>query len=562
MDKGNSQTTQINQPRHSSKRSLLGRIANYSLLLFLFVLLAGHESINPKIGDSHVDFYLDQSKNLLEISAKASLLNEQEVSSLQQQVQLLTNTFYKKRNYTPAWTMNFTGNEQLDTLISLIDSSLCFGIPQQFINTFRITSLLDQLENHDFEENKIGQRISLEIEATQSALLLMTYFNRGIVQCDTSSSFYTYFNTLPGILNMAMNNGVQKAILSQQPDIEHYNSIIKSLPNYISLQNTIRNAKGTITKSDLNSALNMTGYMTGKFDSLQTISSVISDFQKKNNIQVSGIVNKTTIAMLGEVMDMHYQKIALNIDRLRKANVTSSEYLFVNIPEFKLYTYSQNKPEKEFVVVVGKRRTPTPTVNSSLNKIITNPYWTVPRSIARYELLPKIKADSTFMARNRYFIIDWKEDVVDASELDWESDDPFGKQYWLRQKYGGGNALGKVKFVFPNNFRVYLHDTPSKRFFKRDYRAYSHGCVRVQHPDELAQYLSDKYLSTLEDSVDIRKSIATRKRTEYAIEQKVDVHIQYITCKVNEEGSFIFFDDVYRKDKKELEQLFGEIEAI
>lgn len=558
MDKGISNLEPSNSTIHRT-RGIFKKLSFYLLLITLFVFLAGHENVNPKIGKSHVDFYLEGSKQLLEISAKAYLLNSKDTALVHEQIKNLTHIFYTNRAYTPAWTINFTGNTKLYSLIELIDSAEYFGIPKTILNSQRLTSLLDQLENHAFEQNKIGQRINLELEASELALLYMLYLEKGIRKADTSKAFMQYMSGLPENLNTVLSDSsFENSLLAHQPNFQVYKKMSDVLPDYLSLMKTLNASEKSINKNILATAFYYAGMLDiASFDSINTLKVVVQSFQTKSDLVASGTFNVQTKEALIESIAERSLLIALNMDRLRKTDINAEDFLFVNIPEYKLYAYAENQQKKEFVVVVGKKKTPTPNVSSKLEKIITNPYWTVPRSITRNELLPKIKNDSTYMARNRYFIIDWKEDVVDPTSLDWDDDDPFGRRYWVRQKYGGGNALGKVKFVFPNKHSVYLHDTPSKGLFSRDYRAYSHGCVRVQNPDQLAQYLSDVYVSTETDSVNIKSSIASRKRQEYAINANVEVHIQYLTCSVNENGRLIVFDDIYKKDKKELEALFS-----
>lgn len=562
---GTETTNQKNSnPNHPKTSSAVKRISQYLLLFLLFILLASHENINPKLGDSHIDFYSENSQRLLEIHSKAFQLNSGTTETIQQYLEELSSSFYKKRNYSPAWTINFSGTPQLDTLIALLDSAAYFGIPKSKLNSFQLTSMLDQLENHAFEENKIGQRITLEIEASQSAILLMLYLKEGFVNYDTTQQFLAKNNTLPNILQSALSSGTfAQSIVQQQPQFTAYNNLIAILPDFLKSMKTVATSEKSISKNRLAKAFYYAGVLeTPLFDSIHSIQHTIQKFQKSHSIAVTGNLNIITKETLLSKLNAKYLQLALNIDRLRKTSVHSKDYLFVNIPEYKLYAFEKDQMIEEFRVVVGKKRTPTPTVSSKLEKIIANPYWTVPRSITRNELLPRIRKDSTFLARNRYFVIDWKEDKVDLNELDWESDDPFGKRYWLRQQYGGGNALGKVKFIFPNNYRVYLHDTPSKKLFKRDKRAYSHGCIRVHNPEKLAQYLSDKYVSVENDSVNIKAAIASKKRQEYAVNSNVEVHIQYLTCSVNSEGNLIFFDDIYKKDEKALEELFERKMAI
>jgi murein L,D-transpeptidase YcbB/YkuD len=246
----------------------------------------------------------------------------------------------------------------------------------------------------------------------------------------------------------------------------------------------------------------------------------------------------------------------LNLNRLRIFNNSEEDFLYVNIPEFKLHVV-EGKQEKEFFnVIVGKEETPTPVFSGNIEKVIANPYWTVPKSIAINEMLPKIRRDSTYMQRNGYYVINSHEEVVDISELDWSSSDPFGNKYCIRQINSTNNSLGLVKIIFPNEHSVYLHDTPARGLFKRKNRTFSHGCIRLENPDKLAQYLTDKYISP--QKVNINNIIKSRKNREVLLEKKVNIHIQYITCSGSDNAELEFYNDIYKLDKQEISTIFPE----
>jgi murein L,D-transpeptidase YcbB/YkuD len=166
----------------------------------------------------------------------------------------------------------------------------------------------------------------------------------------------------------------------------------------------------------------------------------------------------------------------------------------------------------------------------------------------------KIRKDSTYLKRNGFFVINNFEEKIDASIIDWNQNDPLGKKYWVRQINSSHNALGQVKFIFPNDFSVYLHDTPSKRLFKNENRTYSHGCIRLENPDKLAQYLSDTYYK--EKDLNFKKIISKKHRQEIKLSEKINIHIQYITCTGDENNDMVFYNDIYDRDKEEIKVVF------
>lgn len=565
MGTGNLFTTTTNPTILHRSRVLFHNLASYFVVGFLFILLAGHENTNPRLGESHIDFYQSECQHLLEIHAKASQFNPQAVSgSMDFFIEALTSEFYAQRHFSPAWTINYTGTGHLDTLIQLLDSAVYFGLPEPIINAASLNNTLFEMEKDAFDDNKLRQRVQLELAATRSAIKYMLLLSKGIRQNDTTQQFLDYAFRMPHILNTSIEtNNLSETILAQQPNIPMYNSIIAQLPVYIETLKNISKSTDGLAKSILASVLFYEGILEQPaFDSLHSVEQSIKIYQAKNHLSSTGKLCRQTVNSMAERLEKNYMRIALNLDRLRKVEITSGNFIFVNIPSYSLHAFHNNKEEKTFNVVVGKEKTPTPVLSSRLEKIITNPYWTVPKSIAYNEMLSRIRKDSSYLKRNRYFIINWKEETVHDTLVNWYHEDPLGKRYWIRQENGWGNALGKVKFIFPNNYRVYLHDTPSKRLFKREHRAFSHGCIRVQHPDKLAQYLSDKYYAPYNDSISISESIAGREREVFDIAANVEVHIQYITCSADTENGLKFHKDLYKQDKTELEAIFEWQKAI
>ena len=174
-------------------------------------------------------------------------------------------------------------------------------------------------------------------------------------------------------------------------------------------------------------------------------------------------------------------------------------------------------------------------------------------------MLNKIRRDSTYLKRNGFFIINWREEIVDESEINWNNNDPLGNRYWIRQINSKSNALGQVKFIFPNDYSVYLHDTPSKRLFSEEKRAYSHGCIRLENPDKLAQYLTQKDNSRSEN---FNNLLSTSERQVIDLSKKVDIHIQYITCSTFEDNDLVFYNDIYKLDQDELKVVFPDLFEI
>ena len=205
-------------------------------------------------------------------------------------------------------------------------------------------------------------------------------------------------------------------------------------------------------------------------------------------------------------------------------------------------------------VVVGEPAAQTPLFDSALKYIVFNPTWTVPRKIASEELLPKIQRDNAFLDRGRYQVVDSDGNSVDADTIDWNALASDYFPYTLVQQPGPVNELGQVKFIFPNQYAVCMHDTPSKPLFDRAQRAFSHGCIRVDRPLELAEKLLDGEGWT---RARIEQQIESAETKSVFLAEPLPVRLAYWTADVDDRGVMHFYPDIYARDPAILELLDG-----
>ncbi len=272
----------------------------------------------------------------------------------------------------------------------------------------------------------------------------------------------------------------------------------------------------------------------------------VEDFQASAGLRTDGIVGKNTVAAMNRRGADPVDTILVNMERWRwMPRYLGDVSVRVNIPEYTLSVYRDGAPAYTTRVVVGKIGSPTPAFSDEIRHIVVNPYWNVPASIVRNEMLPKIRSGSGLRGYQVFANIRGKYRAVDPRSINWRKVD--ARKIQVRQPPGAANALGQVKFLFPNKHNVYLHDTPSKSLFDREVRAYSHGCVRVMNPWDFAEAL-------LAGSDGIGAA-ALRKRVgggeSWAnLEQPVPVHITYFTAFVDGTGKLQLRDDIYGHDKR------------
>ncbi len=280
----------------------------------------------------------------------------------------------------------------------------------------------------------------------------------------------------------------------------------------------------------------------------------ISNFQQRVGLPENGELNFKTIAEMNKTVDFRIKQMLVNLERLRWVPVEiENDYLLVNIPEYKLHVFENKKLIWETNVVVGKAAKQTSIFRGNISKIILNPFWNVPTSIANKEILPQLKRNRNYLSRNNMEVVLGGK-VVDTRTINWNkySKIPFE----IRQKPGNDNSLGKMKFLFPNSFSIYLHDTPSKELFDRNKRDFSHGCIRVKNPKKLALYLLRNDNIWNEENVD--KVLKTNISTEIAIKPTIPVYITYFTAWVDINGNLNFRNDIYNLDDELAKEIFEE----
>jgi murein L,D-transpeptidase YcbB/YkuD len=274
-------------------------------------------------------------------------------------------------------------------------------------------------------------------------------------------------------------------------------------------------------------------------------------FQRRHGLQVDGIVGPETLAALNLSVDMRIAQIALNLERWRQdAEELGERYILVNIPAFSLEVVNHDHTALSMRVIVGKLDHRTPIFHAFMTYLVLNPYWEVPPNIARREILPAIYKDPSYLEKHNMQVMDgWGSEaqVIEAAAIDWSEQAPLTLQYRFRQAPGEQNTLGRVKFKFPNSFNVYLHDTVAPSLFAKTQRAFSHGCIRVEQPIELATYLLQDQPEWSRER--ILATIAQDAERKIDLLTPIPVHIVYRTAWVDAAGVVQFRPDLYGYDK-------------
>jgi len=266
---------------------------------------------------------------------------------------------------------------------------------------------------------------------------------------------------------------------------------------------------------------------------------LIEAFQAEKGLKPDGVVGPATIrAMTGHSNAEKIAKLLVAMEAVRWLPADlGSRYVFINAPSFRAFYFNEGKEQVSMRVVVGSKANQTYFFQDQIQTVEFNPYWGVPKSIIVNEMLPKLRADPSYLDRLGYEV-SYGGRKVASSQIDWNATHAVD----VRQPPGGDNALGELKILFPNEHAIYMHDTPSKSYFNRDMRALSHGCVRLAEPRVMAAAVMG---TTVEE---IGKQIASGQNRAVQVPEKIPVYVSYFTAWPNKDGVIEYFDDVYGRD--------------
>lgn len=270
-------------------------------------------------------------------------------------------------------------------------------------------------------------------------------------------------------------------------------------------------------------------------------------FQSRHGLTVDGIIGAGTLAAMNVQVDERLETIRVNLERMRwLADDFEDDMVIVNIAGFEAYVLKGGKAVWDTRVQVGRSYRQTPVFRDEITYLSINPTWTAPRSLATRDVLPRIQSDPSYISERGFDVLDSNGGKVDPSTIDWGSLSRTNFPYTLVQRPGPYNAMGQVKFMFPNRYAVYLHDTPSRYLFDREDRAFSAGCIRTERPFELAELLLGPQGW---DSARLQSVVDSGELTNVVLQTPMPVLLTYFTARVDDDGTLYFFPDIYNRDQ-------------
>jgi murein L,D-transpeptidase YcbB/YkuD len=419
-----------------------------------------------------------------------------------------------------------------------------------------------------------GSLVDLELALSDAFFMLGSHFLAGRLNPESLDPEWRanrrHRDLAPIINRAATLPQPGDALLDLLPQSAGYEQLVRRLAEFRSVQMhggwqavpegpTLREGDDDMRVIELGERLRSGGDFNGEpsalFDS--ELAAAVSRFQSRHGLGADGIVGQATLRALNVPVERRIDQIIVNLERWRwLPENLGVRYVLVNIAGFTLDVIDQDNTTLSMRVVVGQPYRRTPVFSSSISYLVFNPFWEVPISIAVKDKLPLIKSDPGMLAKQGYTLLEgWgaSETIVDPLMVNWATITAKNFRFRLRQSPGPHNALGRVKFMFPNEFSVYLHDTPSRELFSRDSRPFSSGCIRLERPLELAELLLAG--DPAWDRAAIVRAIGTRKEKTVRLPQAVPVHLLYWTAWVDSDNALQFRDDIYFRDTNVLRLL-------
>jgi murein L,D-transpeptidase YcbB/YkuD len=474
-----------------------------------------------------------------------------------------TKQVYTLRQFRPVWSGSDAVDSNSDAALRVLENASAEGLHPEDFGVADLRRLYESLTASTTPEvrNEFDTRLSYALVRYVSELCFGRIDPRAInpdwPASDTSCD-------VPQIVNDAIaNNTVENLASEHSPKLPEYQGLRSTLARYREID---RQGGWQPLAPELARTLALLGDLSlepdGAPPSRKALNEALRHFQERNGLEPDGRLGKKTIDALSLPVSQRIEQIEINMDRMRWiAHRLEPRHIRVNIPGFQLSVYDGEQIPLQMRAIVGSEDNPTPVLDGTLEYLVFSPYWNIPLSIATKELLPKIQKSPAYLKRENIEVVrvsKEKVEVIDPSKIKWENESDLSG-YQLRQKPGATNALGLVKFIFPNPYNVYLHDTPSENLFYRLTRTLSHGCVRVERPADLAGYLlSDQPEWT---PVLIEEAMHEEKERRVSLKTRMPIHLLYWTAWTDQEGNVQFREDVYGYDEKHRE-LTGSTKAL
>lgn len=535
------------------------------------------EKVIVKAPEKMDDKVKELIRSFLEYSASKN--ERMDDSTILYQLPILAD-LYKQKTFVPQWSSSQKWLAQGDSLLLFIENAKLYGLFPTDYHSHQLAILKKIFAADAFKDKETRDAASwARADLMLSDALVSIFHDIKLGRLPNDSITLRKDSVLAedfisSKFNAAASGLSLNVIMSTlEPKYKGYHELKEAVRNFLDSADfnpitpiVFPNKNRDELKAAVVKRLFEAGYidsLNAQPDSLQ-LAGVLKRFQKNNRLTIDGKIGSQTIRMLNLSDAEKFDRIAITMDRYKMLSDSFPEkYIWVNIPSYSLKLMNRDTLILSSKVVVGKPITRTPVLTSAVSEIITYPQWTIPESIVEKEIIPGMKKDTGYLRKKGYMILNYKNEEVSPDSVNWAK---YEKKipYKVIQGSGDDNALGVLKFNFPNKYSVYLHDTNQRYFFGQDIRALSHGCVRVQEWEKMAFYIMN---NQVDSNVKKKKPneitldsmthwLAIKEKHSIPLRKRIPVYIRYFTCEAND-GRIRFFEDIYEEDKKMIELLFA-----
>ncbi len=493
----------------------------------------------------------------------------------------ILNKFYNKKDYEPVWSIKEKWRPLADTLFQFITNAETEGLFPNDYHFKNLSSLKNKLDTDSLSRMNANLWTKADLLLTDGFMHIIKDLKQGRLKPDSVSlnkdsvlDDQFFIASLNGLLE---NKQFASFIMSIQPRHIGYWELKKGIKPFLDSMDRKKYTYVSFPfkKSDIRDSLKFIKELQLRLfegdcinfndtipDSVQ-LQRAIKKYQVKKGLLADGAYGKTLIASLNNTDLEKFKRIAITLDKYKQLPEKMPEkYIWVNLPGYYLNLIDKDTVVFESKVICGKPETRTPLLTGRISDMITYPTWTVPNSIIVKQYLPKLKDNPNYISKIGLKLMNNKGEDIDPNTVNWSKYSK-GIPYKIMQASGDNNSLGVIKFNFNNPYAVYLHDTNQRYLFKRASRALSHGCVRVEEWEKLADFIAgnDSALSLKKDSLrytadSIKTWIAKKERHRVDVKNQIPLFIRYFSCE-GRNGRVKFFDDIYGEDKMLMQKYFA-----
>lgn len=468
--------------------------------------------------------------------------------------------FYRERNHAPVWVGEGQPESNLVDLLSAISQSVAHGFRAERYHRPVLESLLATDDE--------ASALALELLATDAFISQALHRGRGSVFPPNLDAEWQVppaeVDAVQLLMDVAASGrGIGEALDGLWPTAPEYQLLVSRRAEIAASadDSTVQIATGPLIRpgesSDrvlmLKARLMGPGEHSREYDA--DLRQEVIAFQRSAGLEPDGVVGDNTLEVLNATRVSWIDRIDANLERWRwLPRETPETYIRVNIAAFTLRAFDAGEQVLGMDVIVGQPYRRTPVFTESIKYLVLNPYWNVPYSIATKDKLPLLKRDAAAEAAKGYEVRpQGSETFVGVDAVDWSNVSTNSFRFLLRQKPGPNNALGQMKFMMPNPYAVYLHDTPSRELFRKQERSFSSGCVRLSDPAGLAKWLLTRDGNSQAGAVE--KLVASGETTTIYLRTPIPTYIVYFTALANDDGEVVFRRDIYNRDRAVVEAL-------